>query len=240
MLAAIVGSFVSTTVKVEGRIADKTSTDALHLKERRLYYCINGECGANTDAPIAVEKMSYSWSPYFHADSTFVVDMDSPSPKTFHQIEKSRCTQVSHVLVPRIKGVQSLTSPETMTFSEVAGDICKWMMFDNLEMNNEWASRITSWTLDDKSSPHVLFGSIAAVAGKYVQDLTASKNNVIKTNRVPVISVRFAKTAFEGGVLFGTYKATLAFLNSVVPDDWNKEFLFEVALENVEKILPGL
>jgi hypothetical protein len=41
----------------------------------------------------------------------------------------------------------------------------------------------------------------------------------------------------EGGVLFGTYKGTLTFLNAVIPDEWNKHFLFESILSKMEETI---
>lgn len=251
LLAAIVGSFVSTTVKAEGRMADKSSTytfnpkviheaiarevrfsdkssaELITAREGRFFHSTNGESITNMDASVASSEPLRSWSPYFYGDGEFIVNMDPP--------------RTAKVLMPRIKAGKSSISSDSMTFSEVAGDITKWMIFDSLSTNSEWTSRIIALTLNDGSYMHVLSGSVAAVAGKYVQDLSTSRKCGLNSRRVPTpTSVRYAKTAFEGGVLFGTYKATLAFLNSVVPDDWNKEFLFQVVLENVEKTLPGL
>ena len=237
---------------MEGRLADKTSTytfnpkvingaiakklhfldnipaELITVREGRSYHSTNGESITTMDASFASPEPLRSWSPYFYGDGEFIINMDPP-------------TRISRVLMPRIKAVKSSTPSDTMTFAEVAGDITKWMVFDNLATNSEWTSRIIAMTVNDGSYIHVLSGSVAAVAGKYVQDLSTARKGGITSQRTPTpTSVRYAKTAFEGGVLFGTYKATLAFLNSVVPDDWNKEFLFQVVLENVEKTLPGL
>ena len=136
--------------------------------------------------------------------------------------------------------VDLTTKTETMSLREFTGDICKWMTYDNLVVNSAWTSHIAGWTSNDMSSLHVLFGALAAVAGRYVQDRTPSQNAGIKMDQSSEKYVRYSQTALEGGILFGTYKATLSFLNSVVPDDWNKKFLFHCALENIEKMLPGL
>ena len=128
--------------------------------------------------------------------------------------------------------------PETMSLPELAGDICKWMTYDNLVVN--WTSDIACWTNNDMTSLHVLFGSLAAIAGRYVQDITPSNKDGMETDRADKSYVSYSQTALEGGVLFGTYRSTLSFLNSVVPDDWNKKFLFHSCLENIEKMLPEL
>lgn len=190
------------------------------------------------DAPEqATKPLRPTWSAYYCGDGEFVVNMDPPPSTITQAIMDDVQHPISHVLESHPQ--RDVPPKETMTVAEIAGDICKWMTFDNLVVNSQWNSNILSWTDNDRTLLTVLFGSIAAVAGKHVQDL-ASKDAVKKTPRIRGGPIQYAQTAFEGGVLFGTYKSTLSFLNSVVPDDWNKEFLFQFVLENVEKALPTL
>jgi hypothetical protein len=51
------------------------------------------------------------------------------------------------------------------------------------------------------------------------------------------IYINIGQIAMEGGVLFGTYKGTLTFLNAVIPDEWNKHFLFESILSKMEETI---
>lgn len=128
-------------------------------------------------------------------------------------------------------------SKSSMTFSEVAGDIGKWMIYDNLVTSCGLSSGHIGLTDYDRSALHVLFGTVAAVAGKCIQDLTPSKNKALDAEVAQPLKTNYSQAAVEGGVLFGTYRSTLSFLNSVVPDDWNKVFPFESALENVEQMI---
>ena len=229
-------------------MADRTAAVAHSvemLKERKpFYYFIDGEFIVNMDAPAydPVQKSPPvpSWSAYYCGDGEFIVNLDPPPSALAKAVQNEMQNPIDPRLVLECQVHKEVPSTETMTFSEIAGDICKWMMYDNLVVNSGWSSGIINWTDDDKNSLHVLFGSIAAVAGKYVQDLTPTKDSRQKQNRVSDSPIRYGRTALEGGVLFGTYKSTLSFLNSVVPDDWNKQFLFQSVLESVEKTLPGL
>lgn len=73
---------------------------------------------------------------------------------------------------------------------------------------------------------HISYGAIAAVAGKYLEDITPPKDYK---------PIQCSQIAAEGAVSFGTYKSTLTFLNCVLPDDWNKNFYFESVLEKLEE-----
>lgn len=240
LLAAVVGSLVSTTVKAEGRIADQSAADSriaeqlaadLYQKEytkRATYYYIDGECIVNLDAPTPPPKPSRPWSAYYCYDGEFIINMDPPPYRRVSAQENEVLCADTHLA----------HKPETMSLPELAGDICKWMTYDNLVVN--WTSDIACWTNNDMTSLHVLFGSLAAIAGRYVQDITPSNKDGMETDRADKSYVSYSQTALEGGVLFGTYRSTLSFLNSVVPDDWNKKFLFHSCLENIEKMLPEL
>jgi hypothetical protein len=125
-----------------------------------------------------------------------------------------------------------------MLFPEIAGDICKWMVYDCLVVNSGYFTQSTSWSPHYTLVLHIIFGGIASVSGKYLRDLTPSKDNFITTRDTKFRPSHYSKAAIEGGVLFGTYKATLSLLHSIVPENWNREFLFNSALETLEDLIP--
>ena len=218
LLATIVGSFFSTSVKVEGRIADQDVAKAqLFSSNRSKGILTAADFDTHTNTPNLVPTgKSLPWSGYYLGDGEFLVNMDPPPKRIQH---------ASFAAVP---------TKDQMSFSEIAGDIGKWMVYDNLVVNSGLSTGLVDWTDYDKTALHVLFGAIAAVSGKYIQDLTPSKDKVAATD----CNAQYTQRALEGGVLFGTYKSTLTFLNSVVPEEWNKVFPFETALENVESMIP--
>ena len=218
LLAAIIGSFFSTSVKVEGRIADQDAAKAhLFASNRSEGILTGGEFAVLTCKPELVSiRKSLPWSGYYLGDGEFLVNMDPP-PKSVQS--------ASFAAGP---------TKDQITFSEVAGDIGKWMVYDNLVVNSGLSTGLLGWSDYDKTALHVLFGAVAAVSGKYIQDLTPSKDQVEQSGS----KTQYGQRALEGGVLFGTYKSTLTFLNSVVPEEWNKVFPFETALENVESMIP--
>ena len=192
-------------MKVEGRIADQDVAKA------NLFTLKHN----NTPELVSTGK-SLPWSGYYLGDGEFLVNMDPPPKRIEH---------ASFAAAP---------TKDQMSFAEVAGDIGKWMVYDNLVVNSGLSTGLVDWSDCDKTALHFLFGAIAAVSGKYIQDLTPSKDKVDG----PGSKAQYGQRALEGGVLFGTYKSTLTLLNSVVPEEWNKVFPFETALENVESMIP--
>eukprot|EP00596_Hydrurales_sp_CCMP1899_P006870 CAMPEP_0119040522 /NCGR_PEP_ID=MMETSP1177-20130426/10473_1 /TAXON_ID=2985 /ORGANISM="Ochromonas sp, Strain CCMP1899" /LENGTH=399 /DNA_ID=CAMNT_0007005651 /DNA_START=75 /DNA_END=1274 /DNA_ORIENTATION=+ len=245
LLATIVGAVVSTSVKAEGRLADEAVVSACkEAAVRRGYYCIGGEFIMNLDVPIRHELRSEIQGRRIH-DVDLKSDLNtgnndrsnlpsrSVSTKSFFEnasATKSGTIQdfcpVFYTTDDHVLRVEE-NIRDRISFPEVAGDICKWMVFDTLISNTPWTTHGVSFNPAEITFLHVIYGAIAAVAGKYLQDLTPPKDNK---------PINYGQIAMEGGVLFGTYKGTLTFLNAVIPDDWNKRFLFESILSKMEEI----
>lgn len=234
LLAAIVGSLVSTNVKAEGRLSDQT-TESLFTppKERKAYYFVDGEFIMNMDIIPNPNKVTsyFPWSGENFYNEEFETNMKPTSYNSANFFSNES-------YLPNDKSSRpDAASKSSMTFPEVAGDIGKWMIYDNLITNCGLTSGHIGWTDYDRSALHVLFGTVAAVAGKCIQDLTPLKDRTQSSGEPQLQKTNYSQAALEGGVLFGTYRTTLSFLNSVVPDDWNKVFPFESALENVEQMI---
>lgn len=210
------------SVKAEGRFAD----DKISAEKKSADFA-GRYVGTNTGDTASLNEPTTSrlWSAYYCGDGEFIINMDPPPLKNSRDVHSSE-------FISRSSTSQQL---ESVSLPEVTGDIGKWMFFDYLLANSGVSTRRNGWTERDAVALNVLFGAVAAVAGKHIQNLTPSKG----TQRIATKTEdNFLQTALEGGVLFGTYRSTLSFLNSVVPDDWNIVFPFETALESVEKMLP--
>lgn len=234
LLAAIVGSLISTNVKAEGRLSDQTAESLFAPpKERKTYYFVDGEFIINMDIiPNPTKVTSYfPWSEENFYNEEFETNMKPTSYNSANFFSNESYLPNQKTSKP------DAVSKSGMSFSEVTGDIGKWMIYDSLITNCGLSSGHIGFSDYDRSALHVLFGSVAAVAGKYIQDLTPSNNTTPNSREPQLLKSNYSQAALEGGVLFGTYRATLSFLNSVVPDDWNKVFPFESALENVEKMI---
>ena len=147
---------------------------------------------------------------------------------------------------------------------EFAGDVCKWMMFNALSVNGNNLLHVNERFLGpDQGVLYFVFGTISAIAGKIVHDvathatvkrhkvgdsgvmdsfssMTAGIDGSNQTTRTvregPVATAtRYGYVAIQGGMLFGTYHAAMSFLSETIPVDWNREFLFESVLEQVEE-----
>jgi hypothetical protein len=212
------------SVKAEGRFAD----DKISAEKRSANF--KGKfMSANSDNVSSLDESTASrlWSGYYCGDGEFIVNMDPPPEKNSRRVHSRKLiarSSISH-------------QSESVSLPEVTGDIGKWMIFDYL-LANSGISRRNGWTERDTVALNVVFGTVAAVAGKHLQNLTPSKGSKRIPTKPEGNDSNLLQTAMEGGVLFGTYRSTLAFLNSVVPDDWNIVFPFETALETVEKLLP--
>jgi hypothetical protein len=234
LLAAIVGSIISTNVKAEGRLSDQTAESLFAPpKERKSYYFVDGEFIMNMDMIPNPNKVTsyFPWSEENFYNEEFETNMKPTSYNSANFFSNESYLPNDKTSKPDSE------SKSSMTFSEVAGDIGKWMIYDNLITSCGLSSGHLGWTDFDRSALHVLFGTVAAVAGKYIQDLTPSKDRTLNPGEPQLLKTNYSQAALEGGVLFGTYRTTLSFLNSVVPDDWNKVFPFESALENVEQMI---
>lgn len=213
------------SVKAEGRYSE----EKLSAEKKSSDYKGNLVGANDDDASSMIEPTaSRPWSGYYCGDGEFIVNMDAPPSRNSHGIYPG-------------KSIASSAMPhqsESVSIPEVVGDIGKWMIFDYLLVNSGFSSRHNGWTEQNTVALHVLFGAIAAVAGKHMQNLTPSKGPQGTTIATESSDFNYIQTALEGGVLFGTYRATLSYLNSVVPDTWNIVFPFETALESVEKMLP--
>jgi hypothetical protein len=216
LLAALVGAAVSTSVKSEGRIADQVVVKEAEV--RRGYYCSGGEFIVNLDVPTINTAADSPPLRSLRTRSIFEEESSASSIKTGNIIDYCPAfyTTDNHML-----------ETEKYNFSEVAGDICKWMVFDSLVSN----SLMITLTGIEITSLHMLYGAIAAVAGKCLEDLTPL--TLPKDNK----PIKYSQIAAEGAVLFGTYKGTLTLLNCVLPDNWNKAFLFESVLEKMEETI---
>jgi hypothetical protein len=150
------------------------------------------------------------------------------------------------------------TRRRIVSLPEVLGDVSKWMVFDALAVNQDLAARTVALTGVELNVLYFLFGTTAAVTGKLVYDLAeaAARRNATDTSAAEVgaevaprrsttsarevrtrETVRYGSAAVEGGVLFGTYEAALSAIQQDLPADWNKEFLFEELLEQLECVV---
>jgi hypothetical protein len=150
------------------------------------------------------------------------------------------------------------TRRRIVSLPEVLGDVSKWMVFDALAVNQDLAARTVALTGVELNVLYFLFGTTAAVSGKLVYDLVeaAARRNATDTSAAEVgaevaprrsttsarevrtrETVRYGSAAVEGGVLFGTYEAALSAIQQDLPADWNKEFLFEELLEQLECVV---
>ena len=116
-----------------------------------------------------------------------------------------------------------ILSPE-----EVAADITKWLIYDALvELTPQKSLPILS------ALQFFAFGSLAGTMGFFVKEPPKERNKAIEGNSG--YSYRLLKSSLEGGILFLCFEGTLAGLNMVVPDRFNKEFLLMQLIDSLEK-----
>lgn len=155
-----------------------------------------------------------------------------------------------------------------ISLPEVAGDVSKWMVFDSFVFRENWISTNLDWTTaTEHNALYFLFGVTAAMSGKLVQDASdaiahendsmvnstmglpermfSSTIRAMSHHQVRLWAIRrqailYMQAGLEGGVLFGTYEVVLSLLQQVLPEDWNKPFLFEELLESMENLMKNI
>ena len=240
---------------------------------------IPGQMRLRLPMPMHMHMHTPHWTSHYAGEGEYIVNLDPPAEEGVVQPSKHAFFKAltapaewngteSPEARPGVAPVGTAVAPppsppskrRIISLPEVLGDVSKWMVFDALAVNQDWAARTAELAGVELNTLYFLFGTTAALSGKLVHDVTeavardndshnatafpvgaveaAARRSTLSTREVRTReTVRYGTAAVEGGVLFGTYEAALSTIQRELPADWNKPFLFEELLEQVESVV---
>ena len=133
----------------------------------------------------------------------------------------------------------ALLSEEIISWSEIAGDVSKWVAYDECKefidtdfdalASNDAVFRNFRLNGDGlEAAVDLGIGALAAIVGSAVKDLSSKVKD--GTSSLPL---RYSQAALEGGILFSAYGIILKIVKATVPEKFNEELIFERVLESV-------
>ena len=133
----------------------------------------------------------------------------------------------------------ALLSGEIISWSEIIGDVSKWVAYDEFKeyLSTDYSELAThdeifrglGWNGDGlEAAIDFGIGAIAALIGCIVKDLP-NISNAISSG----VSLRYSQAALEGGILFSAYGVILKIVKATIPERFNEELIFERVLDSV-------
>jgi len=133
---------------------------------------------------------------------------------------------------------------EVISFSEVAGDISKWLVFD---LSVEYLPpQLAIAQGIQKNAIYFSVGAVSGISGLSVRDFFQhAKSKFGRENNKAANSsdddkkktaiVKYATAAIEGGVLFGMYACFFWIVSKTIPEQFGRQqFFFNQLVEKVE------
>jgi hypothetical protein len=87
-----------------------------------------------------------------------------------------------------------------ISFPEMAGDLCKYIVFNSLAVNADWRTKAIEVTDTQQNALFFLFGAVSAVAGKFLQDFLIEwkkRPSSSSSSLLPLLSAPLLSTSLQ-------------------------------------------